>query len=126
MPGARKDTTPITLESPAYTGRLAKLGEYTVAFESITRDGDSSPFFKGLPDDRCPCPHWGVVLEGRLTFHYADHDETFEAGDAYYAPPGHLPECPAGTELITFSPTDQIEEVNAMLAANSARVAAER
>ena len=28
---------------------------------------------------------------GKLTFRYADHDEVYEAGDAYYAPPGHVP-----------------------------------
>ena len=46
---------------------------------------------KGLPDDRCHCPHWGYVLKGRLTFRFADRDEVFEAGDAFYLPPGHVP-----------------------------------
>jgi hypothetical protein len=26
----------------------------------------------GLPDDRCPCAHWGVVTEGQITFRWAD------------------------------------------------------
>ena len=31
-------------------------------------DVDASPLLRGLPDDRCPCPHWGYVFTGRLTF----------------------------------------------------------
>ena len=38
---------------------------------------------------------------------YADHEETIEAGDAFYFPPGHAPEAEAGTELVQFSPSDQ-------------------
>ena len=37
---------------------------------------------------------------------YADHEETFRAGDAYYAAPGHLPLVFAGAEVVEFSPTD--------------------
>ena len=36
-------------------------------------------------------PALGVVLAGRIIFRYADHDEVFTAGDAYYGAPGHLP-----------------------------------
>ena len=45
----------------------------------------------GLPDDSCQCPHWGYVLKGELTFRFADREEVFEAGDAFYLPPGHVP-----------------------------------
>jgi hypothetical protein len=41
-----------------------------------------------------------------VTLSYADHAETYEAGDAYYAPPGHTPAITAGTEIIEFSPTE--------------------
>lgn len=118
MPGARKDTTPITAENPNYVGRAAELGDFTVTFETLRTDIDPAPFFKGLPDDRCPCPHWGLVVSGRITVRYRDHEETFEAGDAFYMPPGHLPLSTPGTELITFSPTGEIKEVNAALASN--------
>ncbi len=119
MPGARKDTTPITRESPGYVGRAATLGEYTVTFETLRGGMDPAPFFKGLPDDRCSCPHWGVVTSGRLTLRYRDHEETFEAGEAFHLPPGHLPLAEPGTELITFSPTAQLQEVEAVMAKNA-------
>jgi hypothetical protein len=35
MPAIRKDTTPVTIESPDYLGRVAKLGDFTVAFETL-------------------------------------------------------------------------------------------
>jgi hypothetical protein len=118
MPKARKETTPVTVDSPAYTGRAVELGDLTVVFETIHQEQDTAPVFKGLPGDRCPCPHWGVVVSGRFTARYEDHDETFEAGDIFYTPPGHLPDCIPGTEFITFSPTSELREVNAVLARN--------
>lgn len=116
MPKARKDTTPVTIESPNYAGRSAELGDFTVVFESLRGGNDPTPAFKAFPDGRCPCPHWGLVMSGRLTLRYHDHEETFEAGDVFYAPPGHLPFPAPNTELITFSPTVEIQAVNAMLA----------
>ena len=78
----------------------------SVGFETYTADADLAPLFKGLPDDRCHCPHWGYVAKGKFTF--ADgHEETYEGGDAYYAPPGHIPVVTAGTEMIEFSPTEE-------------------
>jgi hypothetical protein len=127
MPGAKKDTTPVAIENPIYVGRVAELGDnYTVVFETIRVDIDTAPIFKGLPDDRCPCPHWGMVVKGRWTARYADHEETFEAGDVFYSPPGHLPLAAPGTELITFSPTAELAKVNAVIAKNQAEVAASR
>jgi hypothetical protein len=70
-------------------------------------DADAAPLFKGLPDDRCQSPHWGYVVSGKVTFKYADREEVYEGGDAYYAPPGHIPLVTAGTEMIEFSPTEE-------------------
>lgn len=67
-----------------------------------------------LPGGRCPCPHWGYVLKGRLVVRYEDREETIEAGDAFYMPPGHAPEAEEGTEIVQFSPA---EELAAMVAA---------
>jgi hypothetical protein len=87
--------------------RSEDLDGYTTSFESYMADMDVAPFFKGLPDDRCQCPHWGYVIKGKITFRFADRDETYEAGDAYYAPPGHTPVLSAGCEMLEFSPTDE-------------------
>ena len=124
MAKARKNTAPITIDTPAYACRTVALGDWTVAFETIRMGGDAAPLFKGLPDDRCPCPHWGIVVSGRMTLRYQDHEETFEADDVYSSPPGHLPLADAGTELITFSPTADLEQVNAHLARSLERMSA--
>ena len=34
---------------------------------------------------------------------------TFETGDAYYVPPGHTPVLYAGTEVVEFSPTKELQ-----------------
>jgi len=65
-------------------------------------------------------------VKGRWTARYRDHEETFEAGDVFYAPPGHLPSAAPGTELITFSPSAELVKVNAVIAKNQAELAATR
>jgi hypothetical protein len=118
MPRTRKDEAPIAVDAPVIEGRYVDLDGYTVSFETFRTDADPAPLFRGLPDDRCQCPHWGYVVSGRLTVRYADHDETFVAGDAYYIPAGHLPTVTAGTEVIEFSPTAQLEQTMAVVGAN--------
>lgn len=121
MPRTRKDEAPILLDEPEVTGRYVELDGYTVSFESFHTDTDPAPLFRGLPDDRCQSPHWGVVLSGRLDVRYADHEETFTEGDAYYIAPGHLPRVHAGTEVIEFSPTEALQATTAVVGANLAR-----
>ena len=61
-----KDTAADVMAVDGYEGRMQDLGGYTVAFESFTANQDPAPLFRGLPDDRCQCPHWGVVVKGEL------------------------------------------------------------
>ena len=51
-----------------------------------------------------------------MTVRYADREEVFEAGDAFYMSPGHTPAAEAGTEFIQFSPTDLLAETEAAIA----------
>jgi hypothetical protein len=118
MPRTRKDEAPVVVDDPVITGRYVDLDGYTVSFETFHADADPAPFFQGLPDDRCQCPHWGYVVSGRLVMRYADHEETFVAGDAYSIPAGHLPLVTAGTEVIEFSPSAPLQETMAVVGAN--------
>ena len=63
-------------------------------------------------------PHWGYVIKGKLTYHYGDRSETIEAGEAYFAPPGHTPELHAGTEVIEFSPSHELERTMEVVTRN--------
>ncbi|AYG78548.1 hypothetical protein DWB77_00656 [Streptomyces hundungensis] len=118
MPRTRKDEAPLLVDTPVIKGRYAELDDYTVSFETFPEDADGTPAFRGLPDDRCPCPHWGMVISGRLVLHYRDHDESYQAGDVYYAPPGHIPVVTAGTETVEFSPTAELRRTMEVVAAN--------
>jgi hypothetical protein len=110
MPKTSKSAASDSMTLEGYEGRFEELAGYTVGFERYTADADLTPLFTGLPDDRCQCPHWGVVLKGKLVYHYADHDEVITAGEAYYALPGHTPELFADTEVVEFSPTDELQQ----------------
>jgi len=125
MPKVAKDTAPQHASQPGYEARLAELDGYTVAFEEFSEGGDFSPLFQGLPDDRCQSPHWGIVVKGRMTFTYADRVEVVEAGEAYYASPGHTPGADPGTETIEFSPTHDLQQTMAVVMENAAALGAQ-
>ena len=110
MPKASKTTAAESMVVEGYEGHFEAFdGGYTVGFERYTADADLTPFFQGLPDDRCQCAHWGYVLAGKVTFRTADGDETFVTGDAYYVGPGHTPVLYDGTEIVEFSPTVELQ-----------------
>ena len=95
------------------TQRREDFADTTAQFLTMRQDMDATPLFRGLPDDKCSCPHWGYVFKGRLTFDCGDHEEVFEAGDAFYIEAGHIPtSSDAGTEYLQFSPTEQLQIVS--------------
>jgi len=53
-----------------------------------------------------------------MTFRFADREETCEAGDAYYVPPGHTPVMFEGCELVEFSPTEELGKTMEVVMAN--------
>ena len=118
MPSLSKKTATHVEDAGVMEGRYGALDGYTVGFEHFRENADATPLFKGLPDDRCQSPHWGYVVNGRITFRYAHGEEVFEAGDAYYAPPGHIPIIEAGTDIVEFSPTGPYNETMAVVAKN--------
>ena len=98
--------------------RHEELDGYAVSFVSIREEMDLAPMLKGLPDDRCQCPHWGYVFKGRLTWSFGDREEIYEAGDAFYVPPGHTPKADAGSEFVQFSPADELRATEEAIAKN--------
>ena len=111
MPGVSKDTAPTRVTWEGVDIEHADLeGGYAVCFETHTADADLAPLFRGLPEDRAQLPRWGYVIEGKVGFRFADREETYEAGDAYFVGPGHTPVYYAGTEIVEFSPTEILNE----------------
>jgi hypothetical protein len=118
MPKVSKATAPNVVSPGPFEDRSDDLDGHTVNFVALRADMDLAPLLRGLPDDRCPCPHWGYMLSGRMTVDYGDREEVFEAGDAFYLPPGHAPRAAAGSEFVQFSPTAELDVVQAAMRAN--------
>lgn len=81
---------PLELEAGDLVTRYVEWGEMAVRLARVPAGTDMSPVLEGLPGDRCPSHHWGVVLEGSI--HLVHGDGTTEharAGTAYYWPAGH-------------------------------------
>jgi hypothetical protein len=119
MPKVSRDSAMQGGDFGPVVDRSDQLEGYSVNFTSFREDVDATPLMKGLPDDRCQCPHWGYVIIGKLTFRYADREEVFEAGDAFYTPPGHVPvKHEPGTEIVFFSPADELRKTEAVMMKN--------
>ena len=119
MPKISKTTATQGGDYGPVVDRNEELEGYRISFTTFKEDVDGTPLLKGLPDDRCQCPHWGYVLAGSLTFRFPDRDEVFEAGDAFYTPPGHVPvRHEPGTEIVMFSPAHELRETEAVMMKN--------
>jgi len=60
MPKVSRDGAPQRQEAGPVVDLRDDLDGYTVTFTSLLEDIDATPFMKGLPDDRCQCPHWAT------------------------------------------------------------------
>ena len=123
MPKTSKDTASHVEDMGVMEGHYEQLDGYMVGFETFQQHADGTPLFVGLPDDRCQSPHWGYVIKGQVMFRFADHDEVYAAGDAYYAPPGHIPVIEADTEIVEFSPAEEYGRTMEVVAKNLAAAA---
>src|SRR5689334_23204439 len=119
MRGSKADV-PVALEVPEGTLHLIEWGGMAIELGAWREEVDASPFFKGLPDDRCQCPHWGYVLKGQLRYQFADHEEVYSAGDVYYATPGHTPIIGDNTEYVEFSPVGSYQQTMEVVGRNLA------
>ena len=124
MPKLSKDTAPDIRDPVRPWTAAGQLDEYTVDFVTIREGHSLASLLKGLPGDSCQCPHWGYMLAGKITVSYPDHEEVYQAGDAFYMPPGHVPAAEAGSEFIQFSPTQQLADTIAVIKANAQRMMA--
>ena len=98
----------------------AEFDGMAVACTRIPRGFDLARTLRGLPDDLCPCPHWGYVLQGRMLVRYADgSEEEIKAGDVYYARAGHTAVIEEDTVSVDFSPIGPWQELMRHIAAKT-------
>ena len=90
--------------------------DITIGFTTFKEETDMAPILASLPGKSCQCPHWGILTKGRATVRYDDGStEVIEPGDAYYMTRGHVPVFAAGSELVMFSPADELAATNAAI-----------
>ncbi len=112
MRGVTREEVPVAIEGDGLEFRLQDIGgDLSVAFIHAPAGADFRPGLAGLPGDKCQCPHWGYVINGRLKMHTDDGEHIYEAGQAYYWAPGHAPEMLEDTDLVEFSPSREMAEV---------------
>ena len=87
-------------------------GEMEANYAEWAAGTDVTLLFAGLPDDKCPCPHWGYVFYGSLHIRYSDDsEEIIKAGEAFYNPPGHTAWVEEDTAFLIFSPHEEHAKV---------------
>lgn len=123
-----KNDVPVRIDVPGAVARqvtdFGDAGGYgTIGGEyfSLGAGTDIADLLQGLEDDLCQSPHWGYILEGKLTVSFADgSQERTEAGDLFYWPPGHSVRAEEDTEMILFSPQHEHGRVIEHIAAKVA------
>ena len=111
MRAINRTDLPMAIEGGGVEFRTDPFGDNSIAWVRLPAGADLRPGLAGLPGDLCPCPHWGYMGSGRLVMHTKDVDSTYEAGQAFYWPPGHVPEALEDCEYVDFSPTKEFNEV---------------
>lgn len=111
MTATTREDTPVAIEGGGVEVRLQEAGDMTLAFIHLPAGTDMGPVLKGLPNDLCQCPHWGYLFNGRIRMRTAEGEDVYEAGQAYYWPPGHSPEALEDVDVVEFSPTREFSEV---------------
>jgi hypothetical protein len=113
-----RNRLPTRLESGGVCIQAQDWGDLNVARIRFPSGADAAPLLEGLPQNLCPCPHWGTVIRGSIHVRYADgSQETVRAGEVYYWPPGHTVRVDEDYEAIEFSPSRAMGEVIDHLAA---------
>lgn len=112
MRAITRTEAPVVIEGGGIEVRLREIGGgMSTSFIRLPQGADLGPAVKGLPDDACQCPHWGYILKGRLQMRTRQGDQVYEAGQAVYWAPGHVPVALEDTEYVDFSPTQEFNEV---------------
>lgn len=93
-------------------GDATGYGKISGEYFSLPAGMDIAPLLQGLKGDMCHAPHWGYVMEGKLTVTYSDgSQEVTQANDLFYWPPGHTVRVDEKAEFVLFSPQHEHSQV---------------
>jgi hypothetical protein len=103
---------PVRIEAGGVCIQGQDWGDFNIARIRFPAGADATPLLEGMPQNLCPCPHWGTVLKGSIHVTFADGAvETVKAGEVYYWPPGHTVRVDEDYEAIEFSPAGPMREL---------------
>lgn len=93
-------------------GDASGLGKISAEYFSLSAGVDTTPLFIGLEGNLCQCPHWGFLTKGQLTTtDVAGKEETVDANELFYWPPGHNVKVIQDSEIVMFSPQHEHTKV---------------
>ena len=102
---------PVELAQGELETRYLELGDLAVRHVRVPAGTDFGPVLRGLPGDRCPSPHWGIVLEGSIHLEHADGTtETAHAGEVYHWPAGHTATTDEACVFLELGPVAPMRE----------------
>ncbi|WP_432146494.1 hypothetical protein [Streptomyces sp. bgisy084] len=102
--GISWDSLPTVFEAPGTEIRRQDHGGMAVCRIRLEAGVRTDPVFAGLPDDRCPYPHWGHIISGSMRVHGPDGVHEFASGESYYWAPGHNLEALTELEYLEVTP----------------------
>lgn len=102
---------PIEVAQGELETRYLELGDMAIRHVTIPAGTDFGPVLQGLPDDRCPSPHWGIMLGGTLHVDHADGTrETARAGEIFHFPAGHTGHSDEGAMFLEVGPVGPMRQ----------------
>jgi hypothetical protein len=105
------NTIAIEVQQGQLVTRYAEWDNMAVRHARVPAGTDFTPVLAGLPGDRCPSPHWGIVLKGSIHLRHADGTtETTRAGDAYHWPAGHTAWTDEDAEFLEIGPVGPMRQ----------------
>jgi hypothetical protein len=109
----RIDAMPVEIDHGELQTRYLEFGDMAIRHLRVPAGADMGPLLQGLPADRCPSPHWGIVLDGSI--HLEHHDgttETVHAGEVYHWPAGHTGTTSEPVTFIEVGPVAPMRQFN--------------
>lgn len=87
-------------------------GGMTIAVNSIAAGTDLAPLLVGLKNNSCQVPHWGYIIQGKLSLLYDNGSEVIlKTGDLFYMSPGHKGKVLEDVRLLDFSPEQEFKDL---------------
>ena len=113
MHAASEDLTVLLQNDEGTDVRSVDFDQMAANINRFAPGTDLGPLLAQLPGGDCSVPHWGYVIEGTFTVHYADgQQETVTAGQLFYMQPHHNRlTSDDGVVLAEFSPAAEARQL---------------